>query len=220
MTGSAGKEFYHFDVASVVVEERRAVHDQPVRELLQSEQDERSEPRLIRKQWKTSGRCEEIVRQAGRWSELTGLRSQDRGDLRAIVAQAIVAEAMLFPFVLCVCVPIAIPAIFLCVLDGFQAQKRKGYVAGHVRKEELLASAITIDGRKEWFYRFCSETNVWTRPTCRRCQTGIPSVLQAKHMQAMSTKSGRCWSASSPLGDREDQMLAHEAQWAKGNRDT
>ena len=32
--------------------------------------------------------------------------------------------------------------------DGFQTQKRKGDLAGQVRKEELLAKAVTIDGRK------------------------------------------------------------------------
>ena len=89
---------------------------------------------------------------------------------------------------LCVCVPIAIPAISLgclvvvvliaavsstfprsmCTDDrskrgGFQSQKRKGYMTGQVWKEELLAKATTIDGRKEWYCRFCSETNVCTR---------------------------------------------------------
>ena len=35
--------------------------------------------------------------------------------------------------------------------DGFQTQRR----AGQVRTEELLAKAITIDGREEWYCRFC-----------------------------------------------------------------
>ena len=43
---------------------------------------------------------------------------------------------------------------------GFKTQKRKGSEAGPVRKEELLAKSVTIDGRKEWYCRFCSETNV------------------------------------------------------------
>ena len=30
-------------------------------------------------------------------------------------------------------------------------------MAGQVRMEELLAKAVTIDGRKEWYCRFCSE---------------------------------------------------------------
>ena len=45
------------------------------------------------------------------------------------------------------------------------------------------------------------------------CQTGIPSVLQGEHMQAVSTKSGRSWSESSSSGDGE--VLACKARWAK-----
>ena len=72
--------------------------------------------------------------------------------------------------------------------DGFQMQKRKGYMAGHVRKEELLAKAVTIDGRIKWYCDFCSDTNVWPRPECRRCKTAIKSLLQGKDMQAVSTR--------------------------------
>ena len=70
----------------------------------------------------------------------------------------------------------------------WQTQKKKGWMAGQVRMEELLAKAVTIDCRKEWYCRFFSETNVWTRSKCRRCQTNIPSVLQGTHLQAVSTK--------------------------------
>ena len=51
-------------------------------------------------------------------------------------------------------------------------------------KDELLAHVVVIDGRKEWYFRFCTETNVWTRSKCQRCKTGIPSVLHDKHMQS------------------------------------
>ena len=70
-----------------------------------------------------------------------------------------------------------------------------------------------IDDRKEWCCCLCSETNVWTRSRCRRCQTNIPSVLQDQHMQAVSTKSGRSWSESAPSGEGDQKVLAHEAQW-------
>ena len=90
--------------------------------------------------------------------------------------------------------------------DGFLSQKRKGYMAGQVRKWELVAEAVTIDGRKERHCRFCSETKVWTRSKRRRCTTGIPSVLQGKNMQAVSTKNGRRWSELSPSGDGEDKV--------------
>ena len=136
-------------------------------------------------------------------------------------------------------VSIAMPAIFLCchvvvVFDrsivGITSSQwelmtvrremcfkcRRGRVTwpGDVRKEEPLAQAITVDGCKESYCRFCSERNVWTRLECRRCKTAIPSVLQGKDMQA-STKSGRSWSEWSSSGDGEDEVLAYEAQWAE-----
>ena len=46
------------------------------------------------------------------------------------------------------------------------------------RMEKILAEAVTVDGRQEWYCRYCSETNVWTRSKCRRCQTKIPAALQ------------------------------------------
>ena len=87
-------------------------------------------------------------------------------------------------------------------------------MAGQVRKEELLAKAVTIDGRKEWCCRVCSETNSWTKSKCRRCKTGIPFVLQGRHMQTVSTKSARSLSESSSR-DGEENVLAYKAQWAK-----
>ena len=51
-------------------------------------------------------------------------------------------------------------------------------MAGQVRMEELLAKAVSIDGRKEWHCRVSSEMNVWTRSQCQRCQTNILTVLQ------------------------------------------
>ena len=41
--------------------------------------------------------------------------------------------------------------------DDFQTQRRKGYMAGHVWKEEPLAKAVTIDGGKVWCGRCCSD---------------------------------------------------------------
>ena len=101
--------------------------------------------------------------------------------------------------------------------DGFQMEKRKGDMAGDVRNEELLAKSITIDGRKEWYCRFCSERNVWTRPECRRCKTSIPSVLQGKDMQAVSTRRRVVAAGLSrpPQAMVRDKVLAYEAQWAE-----
>ena len=79
---------------------------------------------------------------------------------------------------------------------------RKEWVGKRPRMEDLLAEAVTIDGRMEWYCRFCSETNVWTRSMCRRYQTSIPSVLQGKYKQAVSTKVRRSWSESSSSGER------------------
>ena len=68
------------------------------------------------------------------------------------------------------------------------------------------AKAVAIDGRKEWYCRFCSETNVWTRSKCRRCQTHIPFVLQGKYKEAVSTKACRSRSESSHWA-KETELL-------------
>ena len=44
------------------------------------------------------------------------------------------------------------------VSDGFQAQKRCSWIPGKERAERVLASAISIDVRKEWVCKFCSES--------------------------------------------------------------
>ena len=192
MTGSAGKEFHHFDIASVMVEERRAVHDQPVRELLQSEQDERNEPRLNRKQWKTSGRCEEIARQAGRWSELTGLRSQDRRCTRHC-GSSHCGSSHVVPFcVVCLCPDRESGDLLLRIRWGFK--RRRGRVTWPVmcgkrsfwQGRSLLTvarSRFTATARRRMFgrdrsvagarrgSRQCCKPN-----TCKRCQRKVDAA--------------------------------------------
>ena len=46
--------------------------------------------------------------------------------------------------------------------DG-KHKRRKIWLSWQVRAEKTLADAVTIDGRKEWFCKLCSETDVWTR---------------------------------------------------------
>ena len=75
------------------------------------------------------------------------------------------------------------------VSDGFQAQKRGSWIEATERR--VLAKANSVDGRKEWMCEFCSESNVWTRWSCRRCDRNIPAGLQGKCMQAVAAKSGR-----------------------------
>ena len=60
-------------------------------------------------------------------------------------------------------------------------------MAGQVRQEELLAKAFVIDGRKEWFCRFRSETDVWSIAKCRRCKADIPAGMHGKHLQETRT---------------------------------
>ena len=51
-------------------------------------------------------------------------------------------------------------------------------MSGQLRAEKLLAEAVTIDGGKAWYYRFCSETNEWTlggRTTIRKHDLRPPS---------------------------------------------
>ena len=79
--------------------------------------------------------------------------------------------------------------------DGVQTQ-RKSWVPGHIRAEQVLADAITIDAREEWICKLCSKTNVWTRGRCRRCYSNIPAGLQEKHKQAIFAKN-KGWSSGS-----------------------
>ena len=72
--------------------------------------------------------------------------------------------------------------------DGFQTQKREG-----LRKDDILARAIVIDGRKEWVLPLLFGDECLGR----RCKTDIPPVLQGKHTQAVLSTTGRRWSASS-----------------------
>ena len=88
--------------------------------------------------------------------------------------------------------------------DGFQTQKNKSWVSGQVRAERVLAEAITIDGRKEWTCKFCSESNVWTRWRCRRCYHNIQAVLYGKYRQAVAAKSGE-WSPGSSGSSGEEE---------------
>ena len=46
--------------------------------------------------------------------------------------------------------PVVSLRFFGMVSDGFQAQKRGYWIPGKERPEEVLANAISIDGRKEW----------------------------------------------------------------------
>ena len=63
--------------------------------------------------------------------------------------------------------------------------------------------AISIDGRKEWTCKFCSESNVWTRWRCRRCHSDIPAALRGKHRQAVAARS-REWSMGSTTSSEEE----------------
>ena len=87
----------------------------------------------------------------------------------------------LFVFVSGVGVVLASLALDWCsgmVSDGFRTQKKVSWIPGKERSERVLASAISIDGRKEWTCKFCSESDVWTRWRCRRCCFDIPAGLR------------------------------------------
>ena len=88
--------------------------------------------------------------------------------------------------------------------DVFQTQ-RKSWVPGQIRAEKVLADAITIDGRKEWICKFCSETNVWTRWRCRRCCSNIPAGSLGKHKQAIFAKNKGWHSGSSSSSGGEER---------------
>ena len=80
------------------------------------------------------------------------------------------------------------------VSDGFQTQRR-GFVDPWLRtwRTKILASAISIDGRREWA---CKKKNlesfVWTRWRCRRCHHDIPAVLHGKYRRAEEDRRNKC----------------------------
>ena len=117
--------------------------------------------------------------------------------------------AAVFPSCPCGLAALVSGKVFWLVMgsDGFQTQKNKSWVSGQVRAERVLAEAITIDGRKEWTCKFCSESNVWRRWRCRRCYHNIRAVLCGKHRQAVAAKSGE-WSPGSLVERRREKLKA------------
>ena len=75
---------------------------------------------------------------------------------------------------------------------------------GKERAEEVLADAITTDGRKEWICKFCSESNEWTRWRFRRCYCNIPAGLRGKYRQAISARTSEWSSGPSSSSEGED----------------
>ena len=55
---------------------------------------------------------------------------------------------------------LALDGCFGMVSDGFQTQKRGSWISEKEREERVLASAISIDWRKERMCKFCSESTV------------------------------------------------------------
>ena len=76
---------------------------------------------------------------------------------------------------------------------------------GKERAERVLANAISIDGRKEWTCKFCSESNVPTRWRCRRGYSNNPAGLHGKYRKAVAAKSGEWSSGSSASSGEEDR---------------
>ena len=88
--------------------------------------------------------------------------------------------------------------------EGWQTQKKRRFVAGQVRMEELLAKAVTIDARKEWYCRVCSETNEHSVSVAREVQAGCFNQGWAKVFGLVFIKRVRGQS-----------FFAREAHWAK-----
>ena len=126
-----------------------------------------------------------------------------------VVVCAVAIPATVFPSCLCGLAALVSRNVFWLVMrrDGFQTQKNKSWVSEQVRAERVLAEAITIDGRKEWTCKFCSESNVWTRWRCRRCYHNIPASLFGKYKQAIAAMSGHGSS-----GEEERKARSLEAE--------
>ena len=59
--------------------------------------------------------------------------------------------------------------------DRFQTQKRKGFMAERSVRRGSWQKAVVTEGKKEWFCRYCLETNVCSRAKCWRCTADIPA---------------------------------------------
>ena len=94
-----------------------------------------------------------------------------------------------------------------------KTQRRGSWIPGEERAEKVLPDTITIDGRKEWICKFCSESNVWTRWRCRRCCYNIPAGLRGKHQQVIAVRKGK-WSTGSPSsrGEEDKKSKIQEAE--------
>ena len=75
---------------------------------------------------------------------------------------SVAIPATVFPSCLCGLAALVSRKVFWLVMGsgGFQTQKEvvMGVEPSQVRAERFLAEAITIDSRKEWTYKFCSES--------------------------------------------------------------
>ena len=80
-----------------------------------------------------------------------------------------------------------------------------GCMAGKERAEKVLASAIPIDGRKEWMCKFCSESTVWTRWRCRHCYHDIRAGLRGKYRKAIAARTEDWSTGSSTSSGEEDR---------------
>ena len=78
---------------------------------------------------------------------------------------------------------------------------------GRSRSLPMVARSVAVVSAQK-------RTFVWTRSKCHRSPTGIPSVFESEHIQAMSSKS-RSWSESSSSGDGEDKVLVCHTTWAE-----
>ena len=146
------------------------------------------------------------VGEVGLWSFGPCVCCRDPGDF---LVCSVAIPATVFPSRLC-------GLAALVSSDGeycFQTHKNKSWVSGQVRAERVLAEAITIDGRKEWTCKFCSESNVWTRWRFRRCYHNIPAALFGKYRQAVAAKSGKwCTGSSGSSGEEETKARSLEAE--------
>ena len=73
------------------------------------------------------------------------------------------------------------------------SKPRRGVLGFRARSElkKVLESAISIDRRKEWTCKFCSESSVWTSWRCRRCCSNIPVAAKSEEWSTgSSTWSG------------------------------
>ena len=86
--------------------------------------------------------------------------------------------------------------------SGFHTQKREGFMSGQVRKTKCWLKLWSLMAGRSCIAASALKSTSVQEPSVGDANTDIPARLRGKHLQAVSTRHGRSWSASSSSGGR------------------